>query len=419
MTADVLGESDLDLPSRLTFAARDRWLAALIVEARRPNHGQLGLLVPLVGELRQQQVAWAQGRPWTEYTPVELVGVIEDFAEHHACGELAMGLDPTRSMLDDRMLRDAFPMMDDVEWAGLKWVIFVALAPLSFARVALRLDVLRPYATREILRRFEDHPPGAWAALAATASDVGDDMLTNPLGKALSAAIFPQLTYSETRAIGESAKKTLTAMAWDKTPAWVKNVIKGDAPADPDARRRRQDAEAHHAIWKALGEMRTGRSAADLYRAVLEGKLDIAARKVANRIQDATRQLKGSAPGSRHAATLSIRDAAVSLKLRDADAEQREQLAKLMDEEQARSRHTLEIVGETQRELQRSAEADSIADIIKLAADDPQIRRGLDIYRARERGESWGELEAQYGHPRQVLDGWKKKAFRALADRLG
>src|SRR5262249_15998184 len=132
------------------------------------------------------------------------------------------------------------------------------------------------------------------------------------------------------------------------------------------------------------------------------------------------RELGSSTPGSRHAATLSIRDAAVSLKLRDADAEQREQLAKLRDEEQARSRHTLEIMGEMRHDLQRPTAAESIAEIInKLAANDPKIRRGLDIYRARESGDSWKQLVAKYGHPRQVLDGWQKKAFRALADRLG
>src|SRR5262249_2436727 len=174
-------------------------------------------------------------------------------------------------------LRDAFPVMDDVEWAGLKWDLFVALAPLPFARVAVRLDVLRPFATREILRRFEDHPPGAWAALAATASDVADET-TNPLGKALSAAIFPHLTDVEARAIGESATTALAGMAWAQTPAWVKDVINRDAPVDRDARRRRRDAEAHLAIWRALREMCTGRSAATLWSAVLEGKLDIASR---------------------------------------------------------------------------------------------------------------------------------------------
>jgi hypothetical protein len=400
---DVAGKSALDLPSPLTFAARDSWLAALIVEARRPNQGQLGLLVPRVGEIRQQQVAWAQARPWSEYTPVELVGVIEDFAEHHACGELVMGLDPTRSRLNDRALREAFPVMDDAEWAGLKWDLFLALAPLPFARVALRLDVLCPWATGEILRRFKDHLPGAWAALAAIASDVKIDPPTNPLGKALSAAIFPHLSDGKIYAIGESAKTALTRMAWasKKTPPWIRNVINQDAPADPDARRRRRDTEAHIAIWQALREMCAGQSAADLWRAALEGRLDIASTKVANRIQDAARELGGSTLRS---ATLSIRDGThVYLRLRDADVEEREQHVELVDDEQA----------------QRPAAADSIADIIKLAADEPRINRGLVIHVAREQGESWEQLEALYGHRRQILDRWRHTALQALADRLG
>jgi hypothetical protein len=394
-------------------------LAAIVAEARRPNHGRLGSLAALVREVRRQHVPWARHRPWAHYTPDDLVGVLEDFAEHHIAGELAIGLDPARSRLDDRTLREAFAVADDVEWAGLKWDVFLALAPLPFARIALRLDVLRPYATQDLLRRFEAHKPGAWATLAAIGSDVGTPRTPTLLGRALSRAIFPQLLQAHTREIGESATKVLTRMAWAKVPAWSRSVVNRDAPADPDQRRRRQDDETYLALWKALGEMCTGQSAPDLFTSVLEGKFDIAPRKIANRIQDAARTLQDSGPGSRHAATLSIRDAGgthVSVTVRQGSAEERERLSRLLREEQARSLNTLKIVDEART---TTATASSMLDIVSLAAQNPDVARGLDIHVARERGDSWEELETRYGHRRQVLDRWRKNALDALRDRLG
>lgn len=264
------------------------YLRAIASECRKPGRGEVGRRLLTVFGRWRREVHLAETLPWPSFSGQEVFWcAVDDFPAYRVRLERAFGPE------GDRVIREAFDLEDPFARNTMKSWLFVATAPLTEARRALRLDVRGLRAGLELDRRLEKHV-GRHFLLDLLAQRMTQ---APPQAQAFAQHIVPDFSAPDSlAAFAEEKEDILTKLAWAQVAEVLKErILQEDRPHFASLRQAQQyltDVGKFQAFRNdRLGEL----TLEDLVSATLAGRFNGAAQRIAHRLADRGRQLLGGA----------------------------------------------------------------------------------------------------------------------------